>query len=348
MRAKNLSSLEFTTLDKLEKTLDAHTRQRIPPDRWSEFSWSVSRHSLFDRCKRQYYLNYYGARRVREANNELISAIWWLKQGISSKMWIGSVIHNIAQKAIAAHCMGTPLLDKTLIDLALKAFEGGYKASERAAKYENQWVVLMEHLYPQDADITYLNDARQTIHSLMEAFLNSTAYSLIKSLPPEAILENDEAFQSFVMQGAPELESIRIFAIPDVLVQHDGRLTIIDWKTGDIERASIRWQAGVYSLYAHETYGIPPDAIDVWIVDLANGGETVQPANGVPSLAESQQFITQSIRAMVEQMDYPVYNTVAIEKFPMTNDLSLCRTCPFKRACWRHLESRYTQLSTDL
>src|SRR5436190_11791397 len=143
MRAKNLSALEFTTLDKLEKALDAHTRQRIVPDQWSEFSWSISRHGVFDRCKRQYYLQYYGARRVREANNELISAIWWLKQGTSLKMWIGSVIHIVAQNAIKAHCEGKPIEDAKLIKMALDTFEGGFKASERGAQYEGQWVVLM-------------------------------------------------------------------------------------------------------------------------------------------------------------------------------------------------------------
>lgn len=348
MRAKNLSSLDFTTLDKLEKTLDAHTRQRIAPDRWSEFSWSISRHGMFDSCKRQYYLNYYGARRVREANNELISAVWWLKQGVSLKMWIGSVIHATAQRAIKAHYDGKPIPADTLTQMALSAFDGGYKASERAAKYENQWVVLMEHLYPQDADLSDLALARQTVQSLMQSFLTSTAYNLILSLPPASILEIDESFQSFEMQGTPVLESVRIFAIPDVLLSHDGRLTIIDWKTGDVERDSIRWQAGVYSLYAHEAYKVPLEAIDVWIVDLANGGETVQPPGGVPSLAESREFITQSIAAMVEQMDYPVYNTVAIDQFPMTDDLSMCQSCPFKRACWRHIQPTHTQLSADL
>jgi hypothetical protein len=336
MRTKNLAALEHTTLSELEDILNFHTLKQIPVDQWTAFSWSSSRHSLFETCKRQYYLNYYGTRRVREANNEVISALWWLKQGRSVKMWIGTVLHHVAQQAIQAHYDGTPLTEQALLDLALSYYRGGFNASKRGAKHDNQWIVLMEHLYPAMGFTTNQKEAEKTVIDLTRNFLHSYAYNLILSLPSEAVLEVDESFQSFVLRGMPELQDVRIFAIPDVVVRHDDRLIIIDWKTGDVERESIRIQAGVYKLYAHETYDVPPDAINVRIVDLTNGGEAVDPPGGTPSLDETRAFIMQSIAAMVEQMDYPVYNTVAITSFPMTDDLVLCQSCPFMRACWRH------------
>jgi hypothetical protein len=339
MRSKNLSVLDRTTLAELETILDRHTRDRVPPDQYSAFSWSVSRHSLFDRCKRAYYLNYYGARRVREANNPMVSAIWWLKQGRPLKMWIGSVIHHVAQQAVKAHSVGLPYTDDEVIDLALAYFQGGLTASRRGAKHENEWIVLLEDLYPDRFPPFDPDAVSHIVLDLARSFLESEAYALILSLPPEAILEIDEPFQSFNMVGVPQLDEVRIFAIPDVLLRIDDRITIIDWKTGDAERESIRDQAGVYRLYAHEKYGLPEDQIDVQIVDLANGGVSIQPPGGTPSVAEAREFITHSIAAMVERMDYPVYNTAAINAFPLTDDLSLCRECPFMRACWRHTEA---------
>jgi hypothetical protein len=336
MRAINLAALERTTLSDLEDVLNFHTLKQIPVDKWSAFSWSASRHNLFTTCKRQYYLNYYGTRRVREANNEAISALWWLKQGKPLKMWIGTVLHTIAQRAIQAHLDGQPMSEQAVLDLALSYYQGGFNASKRGAKYDNQWVVLLEHLYPSAGFTTKQKDAEQTVINLARSFLGSYAYNLILSLPTEAILEVDEAFQSFILQGVPELTDIRIFAIPDVVIRNDDRLIIIDWKTGDVERESIQMQAGVYKLYAHETYDVPEEAIAVMIVDLANAGEAVDPPGGTPSLDETRAFVIQSVAAMVEQMDYPVYNTVPIANFPMTDDLVLCQSCPFMRACWRH------------
>lgn len=335
MRNRNLAVLDRITLPELEETLNLQTLKQIPVDRWTEFSWSVSRHNLFDQCKRQYYLNYYGARRVREANNEVVSAIWWLKQGITLKMWIGSVVHNVVQQEIRAYRDGQPMTHAEILGLAMQLFHGGVTASERGAKHEGQWVVLMEHLYPDDK-LLVDSAAEQTLRDLIHNYLKSESYALIHSLPPQSIYEIDESFQSFMIEGVPKLGSVRIFAIPDVLLMHNNTVTILDWKTGDAERELIRYQAGVYRLYAHEVYDVPEHAINVQIVDLARGGQILEPPGGTPTLEEAREFITHSIALMVERMDYPVYNTVSIGNFPMTDDLVLCQTCPFKRACWRH------------
>src|SRR5687767_12542950 len=98
MRDKNLSVLrkDSLTLEKLEARLNKHTTDLVPVDRWTAFSWSASRDAMLERCARQYYLNYYGSRRVREAKDDLVSAVWWLKQISTHDAWIGTVVHEIA------------------------------------------------------------------------------------------------------------------------------------------------------------------------------------------------------------------------------------------------------------
>src|SRR5512135_586255 len=111
MRIDNLAILDDITLADLEHELDRHTREIVEPDRWMMFNWSVSRHQMFESCKRQYYLNYYGARRVREAKSKAVSAVWWLKQVRPLKTWLGTVIHHVARQAVSAHAHGQPLDD---------------------------------------------------------------------------------------------------------------------------------------------------------------------------------------------------------------------------------------------
>jgi hypothetical protein len=296
---------------------------------------------MFERCRRQYYLNYYGSRRVREAQDKAISAIWWLKQVTPLRMWIGSVIHEVAQYAVRQHADGNPVSRDEILSRAVLTYREGLQASQRGTKRGSQWLALFEHLYPSDPPSVGNGSpeqaAEQIVRERAEAFLDSEGWLLIQSLPPDHIAEADEDFQSFTLTDVPDMPvGVTVFAIPDVLL-HDGeRIIIIDWKTGNIDYESIQHQAGVYRLYAHLTYGLPEEAITVKIADLAGDGALVDPPGGTPSLEEAEQFVRGSIAQMFASMQSIDYNTVAIKDFPRTDDLSVCQMCGFKRACWRH------------
>lgn len=341
MRASNLSRLNELTLPQLERILDHHTQLKIPVNRYTAFSWSASRHSTFERCRRQYYLNYYGARRVREAHDRTVSAIWWLKQVTSLRLWIGTVIHQIAQEAVLRYTEGKTVTRDQVVKQAVTLFRDGVDASRRGTKLDNQWIVLLEHVYPNAPPSVPGDDpgqaAEQIVRERADAFYDSEGWRLIREHLPEHVIEADESFQSFQLVGVPEMPGgVTVFAIPDVLL-HDGeRITIIDWKTGGVAYDSIRQQAGVYRLYAHLTYGLPEEAIDVRIADLGESGALVDPPGGTPSLAEAETFVRDSIAHMFASMQSIEYNTVAIHDFPQTSDLHECQSCGFKRACWRH------------
>lgn len=336
MRIDNLSVLDTITLADLEHELDRHTREIVEPDRWMMFNWSVSRHHMFQDCKRQYYLNYYGARRVREAKSKIVSAVWWLKQVRPLKMWLGTVIHTIAKKAVQAHAGGQMIFDNVLVEEALEYHRGGVRASERGAKHDNQWVVLFEDIYPAEPQSIDHDQAEARVVDMARILLGSDAMGFVRTLPPEAVLEVDKEFQSFELAGITPRGSLTVFAIPDVLLVDGSGYYLIDWKTGDVEQEGIRDQAGVYRFYVHQQYGAPEESIHVAIADVGQSGESVEPPGGVPGLDETREFIGQSAGAMLSLMADQAYNTVAIRDFPMTDDLDLCRSCGFKRACWRH------------
>jgi len=335
MRTDNLEILNQITLAELEKALNVNTLEKVEPDKWTAFSWSVSRHKMFEDCKRRYYLNYYGARRVREADSPVVSAVWWLKQVTLLRTWIGTVIHHVAGLAVRAHRDGKRVGEKEVVDEVVRYYHGGLLASERAAKHDGQWVVLFEHLYPGDRFSIDRDAAEALVVDLARTLLESDAYGFIKSVPPQAVREVDEPFQSFELPDVPLVDKLRVFAIPDVLLYDANEIYIIDWKTGDAAREGIRWQAGVYRLYAHQAYNLPATAIHIAIADLENTGESIDPTGGVPSLDETRAFVQASARAMLERLDDVAYNTVSIGNFPLTDRLELCQQCGFKRACWR-------------
>lgn len=336
MRENDLRVLDHITLRDLEIALDGHTRELAKVTEYTAFSWSFSRHQMFERCKRQYYLNYYAARRVQEAHERAISAIWWLKQVTLLSAWVGQVIHQLAGWAVKAHRDRQPIEQEGLIRQALAFYHGGINASLRGAKHEGQWRVLFEHVYPDDPYSIDRDTAEVALVDLANTFFESEAWEMIRGMAPEAVREVDTPFQSFVLTDVPRIGEVRAFAIPDVLLQYDDSITIIDWKTGDVSRESIRDQAGVYRLYAHLTYGVPEEAIEVVIADLGNYGESVEPPGGTPPVAESRLLALHSIQDMVARMEDIRYNTASIKNFPRTDNLALCQWCGFKRACWRH------------
>ncbi len=335
MRHDDLAVLDEITLSELERSLDKHTREIIEPDRWLAFSWSASRHQVFQRCKRQYYLTYYGSRRVREANSRIVSAVWWLKQITSLKAWIGTTIHYVAGLAVRAHRDRQPLDGSALPGVATRYYREGVRASERGAKHDNQWVILFEHIYPETIVTIDRDAAERLVHDTAQTFVESDAYEFIKSVRPRSIVEVDEPFQSFEF-ALPEHGPMSVYAIPDVLVKHRGIIHIIDWKTGDVTREDIRHQVGVYRLYASQKYRIAEQNIHVALAELGGTGQSVDPPGGAPLLEEAREFIQHSARSMLERLEDKAYNTATIKNFPMTDNLSLCQDCGFKRACWRH------------
>ena len=251
------------------------------------------------------------------------------------------MIHQVAQDAVLKHSEGKTATREEIVNQAVALFRDGVNASRRGTKLDNQWIVLLEHVYPNDPPSVPGDNpeqaAEQIVRERANTFFDSEGWQLIQRHPPEHVAEADESFQSFQLDGVPEMPGgVTVFAIPDVLL-HDGeRITIIDWKTGGVDYESIRQQAGVYLLYAHLTYGLPEEAIDVRIADLGATGALVDPPGGTPSLAEAETFVRGSIAHMFASMQSIEYNTVAIQDFPQTSDLHECQSCGFKRACWRH------------
>ncbi len=337
MRADNLSAFDRSTLEEVEITLDLHTREQVPVTPYTAFSWSATRHATFERCRREYYLRYYGSRRVREAGNPIVSAVWWLKQVTTLCTWIGSTIHDTASRAVTALRDEAELTRQEVIDIALETYRRGVQASRRGAKADGRWVVLFEHIYPEARPSIDPTEAEELVAGLASVLYDSEAYQWLRGVEPDMIAEIDPPFQSFTLPDVEGLGDLRVFAIPDVLLYEPGyaRVRIIDWKTGSVERESNREQAGVYIMYAHQAYGVPDESIEFVLADLGGGGRNVQPPGEPVTVAEAEASTRKSVYNMLAALENIRFNTARIRDFPMTEDRSLCRWCGFRRACGR-------------
>lgn len=326
MLTHHLKQLNDLDLEQVEFHLDQHTRSR---KKGGKLSWSYSRHRMFNRCKRQYYLHYFASKRVRTANDIVVSTAWWLKQLTSLRAWIGSVVHRAAQRLVASISEDAEDLSSArLADYTLALFDDGVQASQRESKSTySRWVLLGEDAYGQPYD---LPQARDKVQLLTTNLFNHPAYSLI--LDAQSVLENDNAFQSFTVD-VENVGEVPVYAIPDVLISSDDVATIIDWKSSTPETEDMRTQASIYSFYTHQAHQFSEEEIRALFAVLDE--HTIIDAD-TDTLVQTHQMIVDSVTQMTTLIEDTEYQTVSIKDFPMTDDLDRCATCSFRRLCWRH------------
>jgi hypothetical protein len=307
------------------------------PDLANEFSWSKSRHEKFAECRRAYFFAYYGSWGGWEAQHgSVVRELYVLKKLSSRWQWAGSLVHDALKRALA-RARGTgelPALERVLEQTRAKARAEWASSREKSYWREASRIVgLVEHEYGEavpDADWKRLYE--QVVEGSLRAFYASPVVEEIRRTPRERWLTVDE-LDSWQFEGTKIWVAID-FAYRDA----DGRVHVLDWKTGK-ERGVDHTQVAIYALYAKQKWGVPTDAVVGGLVYLvANGvpgGERVSVAADDAALADCTTAMRASIGAMKAALADPSQNVAREEAFPRVEERDRCRRCPFRRPCGR-------------
>jgi CRISPR/Cas system-associated exonuclease Cas4 (RecB family) len=119
----------------------------------------------------------------------------------------------------------------------------------------------------------------------------------------------------------------------------DGRVHVLDWKTGK-ERGVDHLQVGTYALYARTKWGASAEGVLGGLVYLVgNGagaaGERVEVKLDEEALRRCEEEMRGSIGAMRAVLRDPARNVADAEAFPQLEDRERCRRCPYRRPCGR-------------
>ncbi len=297
------------------------------PKLQNTFSWSPSRHRMFDSCKRQYYYNYYGSWGgwYRDADPE-IQLLYRLKKITTIPQLVGTVVHEAISNALKALQSGRDVPPQTVETYARKLFDQNLQDSEQqrylhsASKYTN----LFEHYYKESFTEADQANAADRIAENLDAFFTSKPHSILQTTLPEHYL-SIEKLTSF------SLANTKLWVTLDVAVRHKGSIYVFDWKTGK-EREADRHQLAVYALYATTEWGIPLS--DLQLQDVYLQVDTISTVDLTPDdLDQTRTFVTESAASMRGLLDDPEQNTASQDTFPMTDNTHTCTTCPFKAVC---------------
>jgi hypothetical protein len=307
------------------------------------FSWSASRHDSFASCRRRYYYSYYAAVDDPEVRR--------LKKLSALPLWAGSVVHDTIEAFLRANdalpsVEEQEALIRSVVHSGMvsswresEAFEPGTGApvpeptptpdsEAEGGEPPREPFRLFEHEYGVAVE---QEDKRLVVNTVMRSLKN-----FFKSETLRRALE--------VGRGRwLAMEDLVSFHVDDVEVllrmdlayrDHDGRVVIVDWKTGRGEGRFNEVQVAGYALYAAEQGWVQaPEEISTELNYLVIP-KAVRRSVDRRKVDHVRNFIRKSAGTMKSLLLDKEQNLARLEDFPMIDRPSYCRRCNFRRLCF--------------
>ena len=279
--------------------------------------WSISRYELFDKCKRQYFYNYY----PRFVPGVPSYKVTQLKNLTSVPLETGNVVHDVVEAFLRRLQKSDSNIDesrflefareKTEVYFSTKTFIETYYGSQAAIDREK---------------------AFEKISQCLRNFVGSPVYTWLFM---KAITNKDNWMIEPPGMGETRIGGLKAYCKMDFLFPVDGDVYILDWKTGARDPYKHSQQLIGYAAAAAGNFGIPWNAIFPKIIYLH------------PEFAEFEIVLTEAdlggfnerLRAQTQEMqrlcsDIDNNRPRPIEEFPTTPSQAICRYCNFQELCF--------------
>lgn len=317
-----------------------------------EFSWSLSRQSAMNGCKRKYYYNYYGAHNgwlnnSSEATEEQ-KVTYRYKNVTSLQLAFGNHVHEAIKNIIKMPSEADRLKEsvkKMLHDTCEKGNE-----LEKWWEQPKQYPALVETLYLGGFKSPETLKQVASINKKMEALekvFDTKTFTEIKEEKVKEVLEVDEPLSNTAC-GNFDLNGYKIFSKIDFLyIRDDGKYIVVDWKTYGKDPAFEKNIANkdykqliLYADYVHRKYDVPFDQIVCRLENVITG--TTFEAENIPDV--DIRALEREIKSGIEEMSLYVKDTnlednkAVDKKFFIQAGADVedkkCVSCSFRNLCW--------------
>jgi hypothetical protein len=305
----------------MESPADSPAPLEIP------FSWSASRHDTFATCRRRYFYSYYAAPEDPEVKR--------LKRLSALPLWAGSVVHDTIERFLkTTEAMPSPEEQEAIIRAAVHS---DMLAAWRESEGGPLGFRLFEHEYETAVD---QEDKRIVVNTVMRSLRGFFRSATLR----EAFAVGRERWLALEDLVSFPVGDVEVFLRMDLAFRaSDGRVVIVDWKTGRGEGRFNEIQVAGYALYAAaQGWVASPEEITTELNYLAIPRAVRRSVNG-KKLEHARNFIAKSARNMRALLLDPAANRGRLEDFPMIDRPRICRRCNFRRLCFpRPAEVRET------
>jgi hypothetical protein len=300
----------------------------------NEFSWSVSRDSLFKECRRKYYYNYYGSWGGWDKNHrDKTTRILYVLKSLQNRwQWKGSTVHHEIEKILKELVSTGDLIPfEKSKNRVTELMRSDFRFSRDGLYWQKDGslrnvTALFEHEYKSGTpDEVWKKNYDEAIRCL-ESFFGSGIPEVIKTLPKEKII-SIESMTASAFSFNPE----KVFVKLDLAYESGDGVEIVDWKTGAGE--SDKLQFLVYTIFAYEELEVPLEQITLTEYNLLGDGPRAHRFSA-HELNDAVEYINRSIADMKGMLADPDENTAVMTDFPRIGNEKICETCGFKKICF--------------
>jgi hypothetical protein len=297
-------------------------------ERTNDFSWSRSRDATFHDCRRRYFYHYYGCWGGWEASApEATRRLWVLKQLATRQMWAGRAVHEAIEMALHVFRDGREVPVEPFIADVIERMRGEWRQSRQGQYREApRTTALFEHEYAVPLKPEVWQALSRNVAVCLRNFFRLPLLAAIRKTAPEH-WSIEHWSRTFEFEGTP------IWMAPDFgFWTEEGRLVLVDWKTGASDPDETAFQLGCYALYAREVLDVPPARVDLYEANLREPRVTplAWSENRLGAVVERLRL---SIRSMKAYLADPEANVAVLEDFERTEELRICRWCNFRAVC---------------
>jgi PD-(D/E)XK nuclease superfamily len=291
----------------------------------ADFSWSVSRHDTFSGCRRRYFYSYYAAAEDPEIQR--------LKKLSALPMWAGNVVHEAIEGFLKTRdSLPSPEEQEAIVKAAVHGeMLSNWRESEAGPGFKDDGAPrfrLFEHEYGVRVDP---EDKKIVVGIVMRSLRNFFRSELLR----EVLSLGRERWLTVEDLVSFEVSGTTVFLRMDLAYRdRDGRVVIVDWKTGRSEGRFNEVQMAGYALYAaQQGWVADPADLETQLAYLAIP-RYVKRKVDARKLEHARAFIEKSSGSMKALLLDPALNQARIEDFAMIDRPRTCRRCNFRRLCF--------------
>lgn len=279
--------------------------------------WSISRYEVFDKCKRQYFYQYYS----KYVADVPLYRVKQLRELTSVALEIGNVVHDVLEALLRRLQKSDSNIDEErfyayAVDLARRYFDTK---------------TFLEVQYGRVERVD-LERALERIRVCLDNFLSSPAYSWIFM---KALRNKEDWMIEPPGYGETRLNGMKAYCKMDFLFPLDDEFAVLDWKTGKKDPYKHGNQVIGYAAAASNNFDIPMDRIFPRIVYLYPEFDELEMRG---SEADLEAFF-ERVRTQTEEMYRYCKNVeqnipLDMDRFVKTPSEHVCAYCNYQELCF--------------
>jgi len=281
-----------------------------------EFSWSLSRESLFNFCPRAYFYHYYGSSGGFEQFSG-VELLYQLKQIQSLDLWINSICSEFLrdlfydnQENFNIHKTAKRYFHKGTRSIALREWRDN---PQRLNLFESYYGLI---------EINELIEHASNL--LKESIKNLTESGLLDYLREIPYLNR----KNFSFPISSHIGKIKVWCSPALIWQEDGLLKFLTLNNGSSNKVKAHHTACLHKIYAFNNLRIKPERVVTLNFDLTNGETSALPDEEI----NVSELIDHVKKNTVEMLSL-VSNNNGVFENNFSKNIGSCAKCKFQKFC---------------